>query len=73
MPTQIASTILLMAASYSVVGLAFSIAFVVGGVSRVDSTARDAPWSFRLMILPGVAALWPLMLARWIGSKEGRR
>jgi len=35
---------------------------------RVDPAARHAsPW-FRLLIVPGVAALWPLLLRLWVNS-----
>lgn len=48
------------------VGLLFAVPFSFGGVHRVDPAARHAPITFRLLIIPGVAALWPLMLAKWI-------
>ena len=51
---------------YAVVGAVFAVAFVAWGVSRVDAHAAGAGLGFRLMILPGVAALWPLLLSRWI-------
>ena len=28
-------------------------------------------WGFRLLILPGAAALWPLLLLRWLRAKGG--
>jgi hypothetical protein len=51
---------------YAIAGLVFGAAFVAGGVSRVDEHAEGARWGFRLIILPGVAALWPLLLHRWL-------
>jgi len=51
---------------YALVGGAFAVAFVLWGVGRVDPAARDASWGFRLVVLPGTAALWPLLLARWV-------
>jgi len=61
---------LLLAASalYLSVGALVAIPFALLGVQRVDPAA--AGWSpgnlvFRLMILPGCAALWPLVLRRW--------
>ena len=52
-------------AAYTLIGIAFAIAFVAFGVSRVDPAAKGAPIGFRLLILPGVAALWPVMAAKW--------
>ena len=51
--------------SYFAVGLLFAIAFVVRGIDRVDGTAKTI--GFRLIVLPGATALWPILLARWIG------
>ena len=51
---------------YAAIGALFAIAFVARGISRVDKQAAGASLSFRLIILPGVTALWPVMLHRWI-------
>ena len=50
---------------YAALGLVFAVAFVWAGVGRIDSQARGAGVGFRVLILPGVAALWPLFLRRW--------
>ena len=52
-------------AAYTAFGLLFAVAFVWVGVERMDSQARGARVGFRLLILPGVAAFWPLFLRRW--------
>lgn len=57
---------------YAAIGAVFAVAFVIFGVARVDARARSAPWTFRLAILPGSAALWPWLLVRWIGGKPAR-
>jgi len=51
---------------YAILGLAFGIPFVTAGVQRIDPVARNAGIGFRLIILPGVAALWPALLIRLI-------
>lgn len=53
-------------AAYAALGALFAIAFVTMGVTRVDPVAKGSGIGFRLVILPGVAALWPLLLGRWI-------
>jgi hypothetical protein len=55
--------------AYGVLGLLFGVCFVTAGVSRVDRQAKGAGLGFRLLILPGVAALWPLLLYRWLRGK----
>jgi hypothetical protein len=59
-------------ASYAVVGAMFAIAFLVLGIHRVDPVAEHAPVGFRLIVMPGVAALWPLLLAKWMASASRR-
>jgi hypothetical protein len=58
-------------AIYMLAGVAFAAAFVTVGIARVDPVATHAPWGFRLMVMPGVAALWPLLLARWVQARRG--
>ncbi len=57
--------ILLVFAAYLSVGLCFGVLFVVRGVSAVDHAAHNAAWPFRLMILPGCVALWPVLWIKW--------
>jgi hypothetical protein len=56
---------------YGGLGAVFAIGFVTAGAGRVDSSARGAGLGFRLLIFPGTAALWPLLLRLWI--RESRR
>jgi hypothetical protein len=51
--------------TYAGLGLIFAVPFVWFGVQRVDSEARGSGTGFRLLILPGVAAFWPMFLYRW--------
>jgi len=51
---------------YAGLGLLFAIPFVWFGVQRLDSEAQGSGIAFRLLILPGVAAFWPLFLRRWM-------
>ena len=51
---------------YAVAGLLFAIAFLPGAIVRVDERLHGSPSAVRLLILPGVAALWPLFAWRWV-------
>jgi hypothetical protein len=51
---------------YFGLGLLFAVAFVPTGVKRLDPNAKGSGVTFRLLILPGSAAFWPLLLHRWI-------
>ena len=55
---------------YGIAGLVFAIAFVTTGVKRIDSQAIGTGVGFRVLIFPGAAALWPLLLRRWM-SRTG--
>jgi hypothetical protein len=52
--------------AYAACGLLFAIAFVSAGIHKIDAAAKGSGAGFRLIVLPGVAALWPLMLKRWL-------
>jgi len=58
-------------AVYAVIGIVFAIPFVFVGAGRIDPTAGSGTIGFRLLILPGAALLWPVMLVRWIRG-EGK-
>lgn len=41
------------------------------GLGRLDTAARRGAWGFRVLISPGLVALWPWMLARaWRGTGQ---
>jgi len=50
---------------YLALGIVFAIAFALRGVDAVDPAARGSSYGFRILVVPGAVALWPLMLARW--------
>ncbi len=56
---------------YALAGVAFAVLFLPRGIVRVDPRVAGAPKALRLLILPGVAAFWPVLLWRWIaGASE---
>ena len=55
---------------YALVGLFFAVVFVTRGAARVDPTAAGAPLGFKLLVLPGVAAVWPLLALRWLRGEQ---
>lgn len=65
MSEVVAKVLVAAAAVYLGAGLAFAVPFVVRGAARIDPAARAATWGFKLAILPGAAAFWPLLARRW--------
>ena len=64
--TALANWLVTLAGIYVAIGVIFAIPFVIRGVNRVDPGAADGTWGFRLIIVPGVVALWPILMRRWI-------
>ncbi len=61
------------AAAYLAAGLLFALAFAFGGAARIDRATQGAGVFFRLLILPGAALLWPLVLVMWIAGAGANR
>lgn len=55
---------------YLAVGVLFALPFVFVGVQRIDPDAAGAGIGFRLVILPGVVMLWPVMALRWMRGEQ---
>jgi hypothetical protein len=62
------------AAAYFAAGALFALFFSFAGAARIDRTTKGASPFFRLLLLPGAALLWPLLLLMWIaGAGADRR
>ena len=55
---------------YLAAGVLFAVLFVSIWVGRIDPAARGGTLGFRLVILPGVIALWPLLLRQLLTGRE---
>jgi hypothetical protein len=51
---------------YALAGVVFAALFLPRAVGRIDPRVAGSPKVLRFVILPGVAALWPLLAWRWI-------
>lgn len=56
---------------YALLGAVFAIPFVSVWAGRLDSSAGSGNWGFRLAIIPGVIALWPLLARRLFLASTG--
>jgi hypothetical protein len=54
-----------LAGLYAAAGAVFALPFVIRGVTQIDPAGRGSPWTFRILIVPGTIAFWPLLLLRW--------
>lgn len=57
--------ILLILWLYLSIGVMFGVAFAWRGADQIDPSAHGAPAMFRLLILPGAIAFWPMLAHRW--------
>lgn len=62
----LAQTFVWLLSIYVLLGIVFALCFIFAGIERVDAAAKQSAWGFRLMIVPGVIALWPLLAVRWM-------
>lgn len=62
---MILGAMLAAAGVYLLIGVVFGVAFALRGAGRIDPVARSGTALFRLLIVPGAAALWPLLATRW--------
>lgn len=62
---MIAEFFILLFEIYFVLGLLFALFFVAKGVGKIDPTAKAGTLGFRLLIIPGALAFWPLLAKRW--------
>jgi hypothetical protein len=67
-----AETLLLYAQHYVTVGAVVAAVFLVIGVGRISPEARGS-YLFRLLVLPGIVGLWPLVIWRWFVLERERR
>ena len=70
MSVGIAHGALAVVGIYLAIGILVAVPFVASGVSRIDPAAKTVPWTFRILILPGTVALWPLMARLWIKAQS---
>lgn len=65
MSTTIASWILGFAGLYLLIGLVFTVPFLLLRLTKSDPDAANSTIGFKLLILPGVIILWPALAMRW--------
>ena len=70
-----ADLVLGLLAAYLAAGVLVAVALLLGGLRRIDTAAAAAPMRVKLLLVPGMIVLWPLMLRRGLGwqPREDRR
>lgn len=65
MPVEWAESIVSAIGAYFAIGAGFALFFLVFGLRRLDPIAAAGPLRFKLLIAPGLAVLWPIMIMLW--------
>ena len=66
----VAQWIVNLVMAYAVFGFAFAVVFIIFGVGKIDPAAKHSTAGFRLLIIFGSTALWPLLLKRWFSDQS---
>jgi hypothetical protein len=66
----LAELVTMLMSAYAMIGALFAIAFLTRGITRVDPVAKGSTRGFKLIVFPGIVALWPVLLQRWIVSRR---
>lgn len=69
MSHQAAMLVWTILGAYGAAGLCVAAPMITFGLERIDPAAGGMPVRVRLLILPGLVALWPLMLFRLAGRR----
>lgn len=65
MPYHVAEALVIALGIYLAAGIAFAVPFALRGAGTIDPAAKGGTRGFRVLIFPGVVALWPFMLVKW--------
>lgn len=67
----VAETLVLLIEAYAMLGALVAVIFLLWGIDRVEPGARGS-YAFRVLLVPGVVGLWPLVLWRWRALERAR-
>jgi hypothetical protein len=57
-------------AFYAAAGLITAVLFVLFGVTRMLAHPVSVTIGARILFIPGAALMWPLVLGRWLKSRQ---
>ena len=65
------AVLLSIAAVYAACGVVVAALFLARWCKSFDPSAKDGTWGFRVLIVPGVVALWPVIVAKVLALRRG--
>ena len=61
----VAGVLIILTLAYVLTGVVVAVAVHARGLGDIDPVARGAGWGFRMVITPGLVALWPWVVGTW--------
>jgi len=61
-----AEVIVLILAAYTGIGFVSALAFLIFGARALDDGVPGSTKGAFVLIFPGLVALWPVMIAKWL-------
>lgn len=71
MAVTVVTWIVYLVGAYLAAGVVAALALHIRGLGAIDHATIGAPVSFRVLITPGLIALWPTVLSKWRTVKRG--
>lgn len=68
--TDVVELLVYVVRGYLILGLVFAVPFALFLVQRVDPSVPGSTWGFRVIIIPGAALFWPLLLWRVVRGQK---
>jgi hypothetical protein len=59
-------------AVYFAIGAIVAVPIMIFELGRIDPATKEAPWTFRVLVLPGVVAMWPVLVRLLVKSRSAR-
>ena len=56
--------------AYFLLGFLFYLVFVFKWAAELDKNFRGSGFGFKLLILPGTLAFWPVLFVKWKRAKK---
>jgi len=72
MVERMVETALFAAAAYGGLGVLAAVPLHARGLGRIDPATRGTGFWFRVLVTPGLVALWPFLLMKWRGVLRNR-
>ncbi|MEM9547230.1 MAG: hypothetical protein AAGA77_14720 [Bacteroidota bacterium] len=68
--TMVINIFVLVLQIYLLIGLLIAVLIQRKGLKKIDATVEGAGVWFRVLTFPGIVALWPILLSKWMGVKK---